>query len=216
MARQRHQPRICRLMWGAGGYCTSYHHIFANRLFLRLRARTAAAPRGQAPIGPLHRSTSRAAGAVAHFAGAPAPCRRLPGARRRPRPTRSRSHWNTTYSIGIRKMPEQRRGEHAAEHRRADRAPADRAGAARDHQRHEAGDEREAGHHHRPEAQARALDRGIDDRSAALALLLGELDDQDRRSWRRARSGPRGRSGRRHRSSARRRPPRPARRAPPR
>ena len=48
-----------------------------------------------------------------------------------------------------------------------------------DHQGHEAGDEREAGHHHRPETQARALDRGLDDRLAVLALLLGELDDQD-------------------------------------
>ena len=42
------------------------------------------------------------------------------------RAVRSRSRWNTTYSIGITKMPNTRRGDHAAEHRRADRAAAER------------------------------------------------------------------------------------------
>ena len=41
-------------------------------------------------------------------------------------------------------------------------------------------DEGEARHHHRAEAQPRALDRGLDDRLALLALLDRELDDQDR------------------------------------
>ncbi len=52
-------------------------------------------------------------------------------------------------------------------------------GPLRDDQRQQAEDEGEAGHHHRAEAQARALDRGVADRLALAALLDGELDDQD-------------------------------------
>ena len=54
------------------------------------------------------------------------------------------------------------------------------AGSAREHQRHDAQDEGERGHQDRPQPDARRLDRGVRDRQAALAKLLGELDDQDR------------------------------------
>ena len=77
-------------------------------------------------------------------------------------------------------MPIARGRDHAAEHGGADAAPADSIAApVREHQRDQAGDEGEAGHHHRPEPLARALDRGLRDRQAVLAPLLGELDDQD-------------------------------------
>ena len=52
-------------------------------------------------------------------------------------------------------------------------------GAVGDDQRVEAEDEGERGHHHRAEAQPGALGRRVAQRHAALALLLGEFDDQD-------------------------------------
>ena len=53
------------------------------------------------------------------------------------------------------------------------------AGAFGDHQGQQAQDEGEARHHHRPEAQARALDRRVEDLAPVPPLLDGELDDQD-------------------------------------
>ena len=52
-------------------------------------------------------------------------------------------------------------------------------GAVGDDQRIEAENEGERGHHHRAEAQARALGRRLQQRHAALALLLGEFDDEN-------------------------------------
>ena len=51
------------------------------------------------------------------------------------------------------KMPKIEARQHAAEHRRADRAPAGRAGADGDHERQQAEDEGEARHHHRAESK---------------------------------------------------------------
>ena len=48
-----------------------------------------------------------------------------------------------------------------------------------DHQRHDAEDEGERGHQDRPQPQPARLQRGLAPRQARLALLLGELDDQD-------------------------------------
>src|SRR5262250_1563579 len=50
--------------------------------------------------------------------------------------------------------------EHTPEHRRADGLARDRAGAAGDDQREETENKGDARHHHRPESQARAFDRG--------------------------------------------------------
>ena len=51
--------------------------------------------------------------------------------------------------------------------------------AGRDHQRKQPEDEGKRRHHHRAEAQSRALGRRLEQRNALLALLLGELHDQD-------------------------------------
>ena len=59
-----------------------------------------------------------------------------------------------------------RRGEHAAEHGGADRLPARRACAGRDHQRHDAEDEGEGRHQDRPQPQPRGFHRGVDDARA--------------------------------------------------
>ena len=77
------------------------------------------------------------------------------------------------------KMPTKGREDHAAEDRRTDVAPRQLRGAGGHHQRQQAEDEGERRHHHRPEPQPRALGRGLEQRHALLALLLGELDDQD-------------------------------------
>ena len=69
--------------------------------------------------------------------------------------------------------------EHAGEDRGADVAAADLRGAVGEDQRHEAEHEGDRGHHHRAEPHARAERRGLRDRHALLALLLGEFDDQD-------------------------------------
>jgi hypothetical protein len=61
----------------------------------------------------------------------------------------------------------------------ADVAPADLGGAVRGDQRQDAEDEGDRGHHHGAEPHLGAERRGVADRRAALALLLGELDDQD-------------------------------------
>ena len=74
---------------------------------------------------------------------------------------------------------EQRHAEHAAEDGRAQRPPHLGAGPVRDHQRHHAEDEGERGHHDRPQPQPARLQRRLAARHAGLALLLGELDDQD-------------------------------------
>src|SRR5262249_8843199 len=72
---------------------------------------------------------------------------------------------------------EQRGGEHAAEHRRADRLAGYRAGAAGDDQREKAEYESEARHHHPTESQIRPLDGGSLDVLAHMALLHRERDD---------------------------------------
>ena len=74
---------------------------------------------------------------------------------------------------------DERRREHAAEHRRAEDLPRGGAGAGREDQRHHAEDERERGHEDRPQAQARAGERRVEQRRPALVLGLRELDDED-------------------------------------
>ena len=49
-----------------------------------------------------------------------------------------------------------------------------------EHQRHRAGDERDRGHHDRPQPQAAGFERGLDDALALQLELARELDDQDR------------------------------------
>ena len=53
------------------------------------------------------------------------------------------------------------RGDHAADHRGADRMPRLLAGAGRKHQRQHAEDEGERGHQNRPQADARGFDRRV-------------------------------------------------------
>ena len=48
-----------------------------------------------------------------------------------------------------------------------------------EHQRQQTQNEGNRGHHHRAKPHARAERRGLPDRHARLALLLGEFDDQD-------------------------------------
>jgi hypothetical protein len=67
---------------------------------------------------------------------------------------------------------EQGYAEHAREHCDARGRTHLGAGAAREHERNRAGDERDRGHHDGPESQAAGLERGLDD---AFALELDEL-----------------------------------------
>ena len=85
-----------------------------------------------------------------------------------------------TYSIGIRQHAEDRRDEHAGEHRHAHHLARLGAGARRRQQRHDAEDEREGGHQNRPEPQLRRRQRRVHERLALVVLHLGELDDQNR------------------------------------
>src|SRR5688572_18965049 len=75
---------------------------------------------------------------------------------------------------------EERREEHSARHRRADRMASFLPGATGEHQRHDAQDEGEGRHQDRPQPDAGRLDRRFDYGESLLAKLLGELDDQDR------------------------------------
>src|ERR1051326_1717242 len=75
-----------------------------------------------------------------------------------------------------RKVQERRR-DHAAGHRGADRVPRLAPGAAREDERHHAEDERERRHEDRPQPEPGRLDGGLGDRQPARAQLLGELDD---------------------------------------
>ena len=68
---------------------------------------------------------------------------------------------------------------HAGEHRRPHGAPGGGAGPLGQQQGHHPQDEGERGHEDGPEAQARALQGGVAHRQAGLALVLGELDDED-------------------------------------
>src|SRR5262249_50074506 len=77
------------------------------------------------------------------------------------------------------KDPEERSGEHAAEHRRAHRMAGDGAGALGDNQRKETEDEREAGHHHRAKPQAGRFDGGGANVLAELTLFHRERHDQN-------------------------------------
>ncbi len=75
---------------------------------------------------------------------------------------------------------EQRHAQHPAEDGQAQRPPHLRPGADRDHQRHDAEDERERGHQDRPQTQLHRRQRGVAARQPRLALVLGEFDNQDR------------------------------------
>jgi len=66
------------------------------------------------------------------------------------------------------------------EHRGPQRLPHFRARAGRDHQRHDAENEGEAGHEDGAQAQTGRLDRRVDDALAGVLDLPGELDDEDR------------------------------------
>ena len=93
--------------------------------------------------------------------------------------TRSRMVWKVTYSIGIRNMPIELADDHAGEYRSADRAAAHHRRAMRPHQRHEAENEGDRGHHHGAEPHLRAERGRLADRQSGLALLLRELHDQN-------------------------------------
>src|SRR3546814_4736329 len=70
---------------------------------------------------------------------------------------------------------EDRRGQHPADHRSADRDAAVRARAGRDRERQHAEDEREARHQDRAKPDARGLERGIDHRSEEHTSELQSL-----------------------------------------
>ena len=70
-------------------------------------------------------------------------------------------------------------GEHARDHRDADRHAARGTGAAAQHQRNRTEDEGDCRHQHGTEAHVAAFDRGFDKALAGFVALLGELDDQD-------------------------------------
>src|SRR5260221_180073 len=53
-------------------------------------------------------------------------------------------------------------------------------GAAREHERNDAGNEREGGHDDWTQPQAARFERGVDDASALELQLARELDDQNR------------------------------------
>ena len=57
--------------------------------------------------------------------------------------------------------------------------PAAGSGTMGDHQRRHAEDERERCHENWPEPFARRFDRGVPERGATHANLIGELHDQD-------------------------------------
>jgi hypothetical protein len=57
--------------------------------------------------------------------------------------------------------------------------PARGAGAGRRHQGNDAENEGEGRHQDRTEPEPRRLHRGLDDAPSFLALVLGELDDED-------------------------------------
>jgi hypothetical protein len=71
------------------------------------------------------------------------------------------------------------RGEHAADDAGAHRAARPGAGAGGDHERQHAEHEGERGHHDRPEAQARRVERRLRGALALEEALLRELHDQD-------------------------------------
>src|SRR5437879_2463596 len=75
--------------------------------------------------------------------------------------------------------PDRACGKHAAEHSGTHRPAADLCSAGRDHQRQQAENEGDGSHHHGAEPHLRTKYRGVRNRDAALALLLGELDNQD-------------------------------------
>src|SRR5688500_18502462 len=75
---------------------------------------------------------------------------------------------------------QERRREHAARDGGADGIARGRTGARRVGQREHAEDERERRHQNRPQADARSLDRGVDDGVPFLPQMLRELDDQNR------------------------------------
>ena len=93
--------------------------------------------------------------------------------------------------------PEQGGDQHAHDHGGAELLARDGAGAARAPERDAAEDEGEGRHQDRPQAQARALQRRLDDRLALPPARAWRTRRSGWRSWRRARSASRGRSARR-------------------
>ena len=89
----------------------------------------------------------------------------------------------------MKKIARKVRGEHAAEHARADRHLRAGAGPARDRQRQHAEAEGQRRHDDRAQAQLRALDRRLDEAHALLEVRLRELHDQDRVLRRQAEHG---------------------------
>ena len=70
--------------------------------------------------------------------------------------------------------------KHAAEHSRTNRLTARGACAGRDHQRHNAENEREGGHQDRPQPQASSFHCGFDDLKTFLAPPAREFHNQNR------------------------------------
>src|SRR4029078_4817028 len=76
--------------------------------------------------------------------------------------------------------PEERYAQHSREHRDSHHAPHLGAGAARDDQRNDTGDEREGRHENRTQSDGSGLE-GCGESVAALALQIArELDDKNR------------------------------------
>ena len=73
-----------------------------------------------------------------------------------------------------------RRRQHPADDRAADRVLPARAGTGRDGERQHAEDEREAGHQDRAQAQLGGFDHRLERVLAVAHPFLGEFDDQDR------------------------------------
>jgi hypothetical protein len=74
---------------------------------------------------------------------------------------------------------EEHRDEHPVEHDDADRPPLLRSGAAREQERQRAERSAEARHQHGPQPRRGGADERVDERDAAVAKLVRELDDQN-------------------------------------
>src|SRR6516225_9050373 len=77
------------------------------------------------------------------------------------------------------KYPDGGGEDHPTENRRTDAAPGQLRGARRHYQRKKTEDESERGHHHRTKPQTGPFGCRLEQWNPMLALLLGELDDQD-------------------------------------
>src|SRR6266478_588317 len=96
----------------------------------------------------------------------------------------SGASWNDAayYDIQDRNEHQVQRGRrnHAAKNRRADGYSARAARALRQHQWHDAQNERERSHQNGPQTDAHRLHRGFDHRHAFTAQLLRKFNDQNR------------------------------------